>query len=105
MADLAGNMWRDAGLPQIRDETGAVVSLVGPKGQIGLHDQTVAVFHEGMPHETQYRASARRLLEQPCVRVGGRGMGGIRALSPRKSISVLWLRWTERVNGAFLGWR
>lgn len=49
-------------------------------GQVGLHDQSVAVFHQGLPHEAQHRTGAGRVPEQPRVRISGRGMGGVRAL-------------------------
>ena len=73
MAELSGDMRGDAGLPEFGDKIGAVLTLVGPEreaagrsgrmavdhvesrapfgmavglSQVGLHDQTVAVFHQ-----------------------------------------------------------
>ena len=54
-------------------------TAVGP-GQVALDDQAAAVLHQRMPDEAQHRAGSGRLIVEPGVRVGGRRMGGVRAL-------------------------
>ncbi len=105
MPSLPGDMRRDNHAAQVGDEIGAVVSLVRAQrqpprrargvpvnhverglafgvavrpGQIGLHDETVAVFHQRMTHEAQHRARTRRLLVEPGVRVRDRGVRRVR---------------------------
>lgn len=46
--------------------------------------QAIAVLHENVGHVAQFRGLAARLLEQPAVGIGGRGMGGIAALFTAK---------------------
>ncbi len=99
-------MRRDHHLAQLGDEVRAVVTAVcgqvqaprrtgrvavkhvdgsTPLGvavrprQVGLHDHPGAVFHQAMPHEAQHSAGAGGLLEQPCLRIGHRSMGRVRA--------------------------
>ena len=78
-------MRSDAGLPEVRDELGGVISLVRPQRQppgrsggmamhhvhrgtpfgmtvslrqVALNNQTVSVLHQRMAHEAQCRAGA-----------------------------------------------
>lgn len=107
MSGLLRDMGRDAGLAQIADEFGGVIALVraqrqplgraggmavdhverglpfgmaiGP-GQLALHDQAGAVLHQRMAYEAQHGTGAGGFLIKPRLGIGGRGMGGIRAL-------------------------
>lgn len=92
--------------PQIGDEAGCIIGLVGADGpaaslalrmavdhrqgrlsfgrtggmrSIRLHDKTVAVLDQGMPHETKPGFTAPSLLVEPGVRVGCRGVRAVAA--------------------------
>lgn len=107
MAGLLRHMRGDAGLSEVADEVGAVVSFVRAERQpprragrvvvdhaercttlglavctrqVALDDQARAVLHQGMPHEAQDGPRARRLAVEPCVGVRGRDMRRVRAL-------------------------
>ena len=54
----------------------ALTAAVGV-GQVRLHDQTVAVLHQRMPHEAEHRRGARGLLVEPRIGVGARSMVAI----------------------------
>ena len=60
------------------------LALGGATGMCDLHihDQTVAVLHEDVPHVAQAGLVARALLEQPGIGIGGAGMGAVAALLP-----------------------
>lgn len=100
-------MGRDAGLAQDGHEPGRVIPLIGTErqlprrsggmamdhvqrrlalgmtvglGQITLHDQPVAVLHQSMPHETQHGTRAGGFLVKARIRIGDRGVCGVRAL-------------------------
>jgi hypothetical protein len=49
--------------------------------QVALQHQAAAVLHQGMAHEAQHRPCSGRLLAEPHVRVGGRGLGDAGSLS------------------------
>ena len=49
----------------------------GRRGEARIHDQAVPVLHQHMPQETQLGLLARRLLVQPRLRIGRRGVRGI----------------------------
>ena len=49
-------------------------------GQTGPDQQARAVLHQSMSHEAQLGLLARALAIEPRVRIGGRGMGRVRAL-------------------------
>ena len=48
-------------------------------GQRRVHHEPVAVLHEGMAHEAQPALLAGALAIEPGIRIGGRGMGLVRA--------------------------
>ena len=58
-------------------------------GQVSADHKARAVLHQGGPHEAQLRLLASALAVEPRVRVGGRGMGHVGAVSPRKFASAL----------------
>ena len=143
MAGFLGDMRGHAGLPQIGDEIGAVVSLVRPErpaagrawcvpvdhlqcrlalgvtvglGDLRLHDQPVAVLHQSMAHEAQYRPGAWRLLVEPRLGVSHRGMRRVRPPLPVEvdfGVAVLAGRLGHRIGlgryrfrgGGVRGWR
>lgn len=99
-------MRRDLELATALDEGLTVIALVGPDrsplvlvapapkhrerclalggaagmGDLHVHDQTVAVFHEDVRHVAQASLVARALLEQPGIGVRGTGVGVVAAL-------------------------
>jgi hypothetical protein len=78
----------------------ALGMAVGP-GEIGLHDQPAPVLHQGVADEAEHGAGAGRLLVEPRVGIGGRGMGRIRPLlAPEVDLGIpargFWKRRTSR---------
>ncbi len=57
------------------DPFGVAVGL----GDAGVHDQPMAVLHQGMTHEAELGFHALALAIQPRLRIGGGGMGLVRA--------------------------
>ena len=100
---VLGHMGRDLHRPQILDERVRVVVFVAPQrhtlsaraladhcqrrlplrrtgrlGEARIHDQSMPVLHQDMTQEAQLGLLARRLLVQPGLRIGRRGVCGIR---------------------------
>ena len=125
------DMRRDAGLSQVAHEVRAVVAAVcaqrqlaggargmgvdhGQRGpalgmatgpcEIGLHDQATAVLHQRMTDEAQHRARAGRLLVEPRVGIGCRGMCRVRPLlTPEVDLGIAGLAVGAGHRGG-LGW-
>ena len=116
MAGLLRDMGCDAGLAQIMDETGGVITLVGTQrqppgrprrmavdhvecglplgmttgvGQLALHDQAGPVLHQGMTDKAQHGAGAGGLPVKAGIGIGDRGMRHIRAfLAPEVDLGI-----------------
>ena len=113
---VLGHMGRHLPRPQILDELVCVIVLIptqrdpacggpgvqqgdrrlpfrraGRRGEARVHDQSMPILHQHMPHEAQLGLLARRLLVQPGLRIGRRGVRGIRpalAATPSPSFAT-----------------
>ncbi len=70
-------------------ESGKPFGMAVHFDQIALDDQARTVLHQSMADEAQHRPGAGRLPVEPGIRIGGRGMGGVRTpLAPEVDLSV-----------------